>query len=53
MRIIHTVLCCKCGSSNLEMCYASKALGPHLCPLCAKTWQKIRTRFLMKRQPAA
>jgi hypothetical protein len=29
--------CCRCGSANLEVCYTSKALGPHLCPPCAQS----------------
>ena len=26
----------ECGSADLEACYTSKALGPHLCFICAK-----------------
>jgi len=29
------VFCCECGSANLEVCYTSKTLGPHVCPTCA------------------
>jgi hypothetical protein len=48
--------CCECGSANLEACYTSKALGPHLCPICAQskvecgTWKEARTRSPMKGQ---
>jgi hypothetical protein len=31
------VTCCKCASTELEMFYASKALGPHLCQTCARS----------------
>ncbi len=34
---INLVFCCECGSSDLEMCSASKALGPHLCLTCAQS----------------
>jgi hypothetical protein len=27
--------CCECGSADVEVCYTSNALGPHLCPTCA------------------
>jgi len=33
LRIIDLVFCCECGSSNLEVCYTSKTLGPHLYPI--------------------
>ena len=29
--LINLVFCCECGSPDLEGCYTSKALGPHLC----------------------
>ena len=29
--------CCECGSSNLEVFFTSKALGPHLCPMCIQS----------------
>ena len=29
---VDLVFCCECGSGDLEVCYTSKALGPHLCP---------------------
>ena len=31
------VFCCECGSADLEMCHTSKALGPHLCQICAQS----------------
>ena len=34
---IDVVFCCECGSPDREMCYTSKALGPHLCPTCAQS----------------
>lgn len=58
-RIIDLVFCCECGSSDLEVCYTSKTLGPHLCPTCTQskvddeTWKKIRDGFSKKEQPVA
>jgi hypothetical protein len=31
---VDLVYCCKCGSANLEVFWSSKAVGPHLCPMC-------------------
>lgn len=51
--------CCECGSADLAMCYTSKALGPHLCPICAQskvecgTWKEIPARSPMREQPVA
>ena len=51
--------CCECGSADLEMCYTSKALGPHLCQICAQskvecgTWKEIQARSPMREQPVA
>ena len=59
LRTIDLVFCCECGSSDLEVCYTSKTLGPHLCPTCIQskvddeTWKKIRDGFSMKEQPVA
>jgi hypothetical protein len=59
LRIIDLVFCCECGSSDLEVCYTSKTLGPHLCPSCSQskaewgTWKETRTRLPMKEQSAA
>jgi len=33
---IDLAFCCECGSADLEACCTSKALGPHLCSICAK-----------------
>ena len=33
---IDFAFCCECGSADLEVCYTSKALGPHLCPTCTQ-----------------
>ena len=44
------VFCCECGSADLEVCYTSKSLGPHLCPTCVQskveygTWEDTQTR---------
>lgn len=32
---VDVALCCECGSPDLEVCYTSKALGPHRCQICA------------------
>jgi hypothetical protein len=32
---VNVAFCCECGSADLEVCYTSKALGPHLCQICA------------------
>jgi hypothetical protein len=34
---IDLAFCCECGSGDLEVCYTSKAPGPHLCPTCAQS----------------
>ena len=53
------VFCCECGSADLEVCYTSKALGPHLCPTCVQskveygTWEDTQTRSPMREQPVA
>jgi hypothetical protein len=56
---VDLVFCCQCGSGDLEVCYTSKALGPHLCPTCVQskvewgTWMEILTRRSMRGQPVA
>jgi hypothetical protein len=51
---IDLAFCCECGSAALEVCYTSKALGPHLCPICAQSmvecgaWEENQTRSPMK-----
>jgi len=56
---IDLAFCCECGSANLEVCYTSKAQGPHLCPTCAQskvecgTWTETLTRLPLKGQPVA
>ena len=48
--LINMAFCCECSSADLEMCYTSKALGPHLCPICAQfkvengTWKDNQAR---------
>ena len=57
--LIDLIFCCECGSADLEVCYTSKALGPHLCQICAQsmaecgTSKKTRTRSPMMEQPVA
>ena len=34
---VDLAFCCECGSGDLEVCYTSKALGPHLCPICVQS----------------
>ena len=56
---IDLAFCCECGSADLEACYSSKALGPHLCQSCAQskvecgTWKETQTRLPMKRHLVA
>jgi hypothetical protein len=56
---IDLAFCCECGSADLEVCYTSKALGPHLCPTCTQsmveygTWKDTQTRSSMREQPVA
>lgn len=53
------VFCCEGDSSDLEVCYTSKNLGPHLCPACTQSkveyeiWEKIRAGLSMEEQPVA
>ncbi len=56
---IDLAFCSECGSADLEVCYTSKALGPHLCPICAQSMvecgasKETRTRSPMREQPVA
>jgi hypothetical protein len=56
---IDLAFCCECGSADLEVCYTSKALGPHLCQTCARSmvmcgaWKEPQTRLPMREQPVA
>ena len=56
---INLVFCCECGSSDLEVCSTSKAMGPHLCQICAQSMVKCgasketRTRSPLCGQPVA
>lgn len=34
--MMESFYCCKCGSTHMERFFASNALGPHLCPMCAQ-----------------
>jgi hypothetical protein len=51
---IGLAFCCECGSADLEVCHTSKALGPHLCPICAQSivecgaWQENQTQSPVK-----
>jgi hypothetical protein len=52
--LVDLAFCCECGSAELEACYTSKALGPHLCQTCAQsmvkygTWKEPQARSPMK-----
>jgi hypothetical protein len=56
---IELIFCCACGSADLEVCYTSKALGPHLCPTCDQSKvecgaaKETRARSPMWEHPAA
>ena len=55
---VDLVFCCECGSGDLEVCYTSKALGPHLCPTCVQSKVECGVaesmpRSLMTEQPVA
>jgi hypothetical protein len=55
---IDLAFCCECGSADLEVCYTSKAQGPHLCPAYAQSMvecgvAEILTRSPMTGQPIA
>jgi len=56
---LELAFCCECGSADLEVCYTSKALGPHLCPICVQSlaecgvWLENQTRSSMTGQPVA
>jgi hypothetical protein len=48
---IDLAFCCECGSTALEVCYTSKALGPHLCPICALSIIEFGAAGSMTRSP--
>ena len=48
---VDLVFCCECGSGNLEVCYTSKALGPHLCPTCVQSKVECDVAERMSRSP--
>ena len=56
---IDLIFCCECGSADLEVCYTSKTLGPHLCPTCGQSKvecgaaKETRARSPMWERPAA
>ena len=55
---VDLVFCCECGSRDLEVCYTSKALGPHLCPTCVQSKMgcgvaERRPQSRMTEQPVA
>jgi hypothetical protein len=56
---IDMAFCSECGSADLEACFTSKTLGPHLCPICAQskseceTWKEIQVRSPMMEQTVA
>ena len=49
--LINLVFCSECGSADLEGCYTSKALGPHLCLNCTLSIVKFETTESMTRSP--
>lgn len=57
--LINLAFCSECGSGDLEVCYTSKALGPHLCMICAQskaecgTWMETQTQSPMRGQAVA
>jgi hypothetical protein len=48
---VNLAFCCECGSGDLEVCYTSKALGPHLCPTCAQSKVECGVEEGMSRSP--
>jgi len=56
---IDLAFCSECGSADMEVCYTSKALGPHLCQICAQskvecgTWMETQMRLPMREQSVA
>lgn len=55
---VHMAFCSECGSADLEVCYTSKFLGPHLCQICALSVVKFGVaeslaRSAMTGQPVA
>ena len=56
---VNVAFCCECGSADLEACFTSKSLGPHLCLICAQskvkweTWMDIQARSPMREQTVA
>lgn len=47
------VFCSECGSADLEVCYTSKALGPHLCQSCTDARQRKQEEDLWSVNAAA
>jgi hypothetical protein len=45
------VYCCECGSTHLETFFALKTLGPHLCPICARSKVECGVAESMARSP--
>ena len=45
------LVCCACGSADLEVSYTSKTLGPHLCPICAQSIIECGVAKSMLRSP--
>jgi hypothetical protein len=48
---VDVVFCCECGSADREVCYPSKALGPHLCQTCAQSMVECGMAECMPRSP--
>jgi hypothetical protein len=45
--------CCECCSADLEVCYTSKAQGPHLCPTCTQSMVAYGVAKILTRSPIA
>ena len=50
---IDLAFCCECGSADLEVCYTSKAQGPHLCPTCTQSMVAYGVAKILTRSPIA
>ncbi len=51
LSLINLTFCSECGSGDLEVCYTSKALGPHLCTICAQSQVECGVAESMLRSP--
>ena len=51
-RDIDIVYCSECGSSNLEVFYTSRTLGPHLCSICVQATVECGVGEVSKMRPS-